>query len=226
VRWQEWFASVVTTYEQLAHQCTDVVVVGYSLGGLLAVHLAARHRILGVVTLAAALTPAGGWPLQLLGIGRFVLPWLYPFRNADFSDPNIRGQLVEKMGQVDFDDPTVIAGLRSDIRISTRSIYEVIRLGRVVRRELPRVQQPALIMQGRRDTTVLPISAEHVYRLLGSTDKQIAWFERSGHLLPNDVERKQVWERIAQWLEQHTKQIQAAATHPATKKQERSHERS
>jgi pimeloyl-ACP methyl ester carboxylesterase len=162
----------------------------------------------------------------LLGVGRFVLPWLYPFRKADFSDPHVRAQLIEKMGQVDFNDPTVVAGLRSDIRISTRSIYEVVRLGHVVRRELPQVRQPVLIVQGRRDTTVLPVSAEHVHRLVGSTDKQIAWFERSGHLLPNDVERKQVWERIAQWIDQHTSQVRSEPNQVGAKKQERSLERS
>ncbi len=210
VPWQAWYASVETAYHALAARCRQVVVLGYSLGGLLALKLAAQQPVAGVITLAGALVLAGGWPLRALGLGRFVLPWLYPMRKANFADPQLRAELSSKMGPVDFDDPAVVANLRATIRISTRSIYEVVRLGQHVRRVLPRITAPALIVQGRLDTTVLPVSAEHLYRLLGSREKQIAWFERSGHLLPNDIEREQVWQQIAQWLAQHTERTMYA----------------
>ncbi len=203
VRWQEWAASVKAAYEALRARCAAVVLLGYSLGGLLALQAAAQRRGCGVITLAAALAPAGGWPLRALMLGRYVVPWLYPMRKANFTDPQLRAELVSKLGQVDFDDPAVVAQLRRGIRISTRSIYEVVRLGRRVRRDLRRVTVPALIMQGRLDTTVQPISAQHIYNLIGTTDKELAWFERSGHLLPNDLEHEQVSASIASWLDRH-----------------------
>lgn len=204
VPWQAWYASVEAAYHELAARCEQVIVIGYSLGGLLALQLAAQQPVTGVITLAGALVLAGGWQLRALALGRFVLPWLYPMRKANFADPQLRAELSSKMGQVDFDDPVVVSQLRATIRISTRSIYEVVRLGQQVRRILHLVTAPALIMQGRLDTTVQPVSAAQLYRLLGAHDKQIAWFEQSGHLLPNESEREQVWQRIAQWIEHRT----------------------
>ena len=208
--WQAWYASVEAAYHQLAARCEQVIVIGYSLGGLLALLLATQQPVSGVITMAGALVLAGGWQLRALALGRFVLPWLYPMRKANFADPQLRAELSSKMGQVDFDDPVVVHQLRATIRISTRSIYEVVRLAQHVRRRLHMVTVPTLIMQGRLDTTVQPVSAEHLYRLIAANDKQIAWFEQSGHLLPNDREREQVWQRIAQWLEHRTETKQRA----------------
>ncbi len=203
VRWEDWAASVEAAHREITTHCTSIVLLGYSLGGLLALHLASQRHVAGVITLAAALAPARAWLLRALVLGRYFMPWLYPMRGANFADPQLRAELVSKLGHVDFDDPTVVAQLRTGIRISTRSIYEVVRLAQRVRRLLPLVTSPALIMQGRLDTTVQPISAQHIYNLIGTTDKELAWFERSGHLLPNDLEHEQVSASIASWLDRH-----------------------
>lgn len=203
VRWAEWYASVEEAFAELERRCERVFVIGYSLGGLLALRLAAQHQTAGVITLAAALQLNGGWPLRLLPVARYAMPWFYPMRAADFRDPRLRDDLSSKIGAIDFDDPAVIKQLRDSIRIPTGAIYELVRLSRLVWRELPGITVPALVLQGRRDETVLPISAEQILAAIGSRDKQIAWFDRSGHLLPNDVEQHAVHTTIAEWLERH-----------------------
>lgn len=201
-RWNEWAASVDEAYKELAQCCESVSLVGYSLGGLLALHLASRRPVAAFVTLAAALQLQGGWPLRTLPVARYVMPWFYPMRNADWNDPQLREQLSARMGEINWDDPQTVAQLQRGIRIPTGAIYELVRLGRRVRRELPRITAPALVMQGRLDQTVRPISAEHIMSGLGSTDKQLAYFEHSGHGLPNDVERDRVRALVGDWLKQ------------------------
>lgn len=216
VRWPEWYDSVVAAYRALQAQDKRVIVAGYSLGGLLALHLAAHEPIAGIVTLAAALNLAGGWPLRTLPVTRYVMPWFYPMRRANFNDPLLRTDLAQKMGQVDFDDPAVVAQLRATIRIPTGAIHEIVRLARIVQRDLPRVTAPALVLQGRQDQTVLPGSADAIMQRIGSRDKQMRWFERSGHLLPNDVEHEAVWQSIAEWLALHDFAATSATQAPAT----------
>jgi carboxylesterase len=201
VRWREWYLSARESLAELQRHCERVVVIGYSMGGLLALRLAAHESIDGVITLAGALQLAGGWQLRVLPVARYAMPWFYPLQNADFRDSRLRADLAEKMGAVDFDDPAVVAGLKRSIRIPTAAIHELVKLGASVRRDLPRVHVPALVLQGRRDETVLPQSAPAIYDRLGSDDKELAWFERSGHLLPNDVERAAVERKISDWID-------------------------
>lgn len=215
VHWQEWYASAEAALRELEAHCAQVVVVGYSLGGLIALRLAARRPLVGVVTLAAALDLAGGWPLRTLPVARYVMPWFNPMRNADFNDPELRANLAEKMGEINWDDPAVVQQLRATIRIPTGAIYEVVRLGQAVRRDLPRITQPVLIVQGRRDTTVQPRSADQIYTRLTVADKRLVWFDRSGHLLPNDVERAAVWQTIADWIAGHIAQPMSRQQPPA-----------
>lgn len=203
VRWTEWAESVERAYLALETRCEQVIVLGFSLGGLLALHLAAHKQVAGVITLAAALQLQGGWQLNALAVARYVMPWFYPMRGSDFSDPALRADLTSKIGEINWDDPAVIEQLRGQIRIPTGAIYEIVRLGRHVRRELPDIDVPALILQGRRDQTVLPDSAAQINAYLGSRDKHLRWFERSDHQLPKDVEREHVQQTIVAWMAAH-----------------------
>ena len=203
VRWEEWYSSVETAWHELQQRCDQIIPIGYSLGGLLALHLAARQKVSSVITLSAALHLAGGWPLRLLPVGRYLIPWFYPMRNADFNDARIRADLIDKLGSVDFDDPVVVQQLRTNIRIPTSAIHALIRCGQHVRRELPNINVPVLVLQGRRDEVVLPVSAEQIYAQLASPEKQLIWFEHSGHELPNGVELEDVVACISQWLVRH-----------------------
>lgn len=200
VRWRDWYASARESLAELQRRCERVVVIGFSMGGLLALRLAAHERIDGVITLAAAMRLAGGWQLRLLPVARYVMPWYYPLQNADLSDPVVRAGLAEKLGEVDFDDPAVVAEIRRAVRVPTAAIHELLKLGARARRELPRVSVPALVLQGRRDDTVLPASAQAIYDRLGSRDKELVYFERSGHQLPNDGERAAVERKIIEWI--------------------------
>jgi carboxylesterase len=216
VRWAEWYASVDAAWQELRSRCERVVALGFSMGGLQALHLAPHRPLDGIITLAAALHIAGGWQLRTLPVARYFIPWYYPFQAVDFRDPVVRASISEKMGAIDLDDPATLAQLRTSIRISTGAIYEVVRLAAQVRRELARIRAPALVLQGRLDEMVLPVNAERIYAGLGSHDKKVVWFQRSGHQLPSDVEHRDVSQTIVDWLSERlpadTRRLTGSAT--------------
>jgi carboxylesterase len=73
----------------------------------------------------------------------------------------------------------------------------------VVDRELPRITVPALITHGRRDRTVDVGNAPHIIEHIGSTDKRLVWFERSGHAVTVDLEHDALFAMVLDWLNAH-----------------------
>jgi len=105
--------------------------------------------------------------------------------------------------QPDLGDPAAVRLLHSYARRPTVCIESLMRLLRVLDRELPQVRVPALIMHGRGDRTVDVGNAPHILERLGSTDKQLIWFERSGHAITVDLEHDLLFATVLNWLNAH-----------------------
>lgn len=186
--WQDWAASAEDAYQSLRRDCDEVFVCGQSLGGTLALHLAARHPdIRGVIAIAAMGSPAffHDWRLRLLWALKYVVRWHVPPAESDLGDPS--GLLL----------------LHSYARRPTVCIESLLRLVRVVDGELPSITAPALIVHGRKDRTVDVANAPHIMQRMGSNDKTLLWFERSGHAVTVDLEREALSAAVASWLSTH-----------------------
>lgn len=176
----DWWASVLEGYQRLKRADTsNLFVIGLSMGGLLALKLAANQPVQGVVAMAA---PVFVYE-RLIGLSRWVYP-IYRYQKHIGRDPN----------------PEVEAYKWSYDRTPVKSAAHLYRLMKEVKRLLPRIQVPALIMQGTRDRTVSPRSAQYIYDALGSTDKQLRWYSNSGHILTLDRERQQVFEEVEEFI--------------------------
>lgn len=204
VRWEDWQRSAEDGLQYLRTMCPRVFICGFSAGGLLALRLAAREPVAGMITLAPALRLRGGGLLRLAGLLQYVMPWYYPLARANFNNPAVRAAVLERAPEAKLDDPAVVAAIRREAKVPVGSLYQLYRLQRAAQRDLPHIDVPTLIMQGRRDQTVDPRSAELVYRTIRSADKQLRWFEQSGHQLPKEAERTEVWAAALAWLNAHT----------------------
>jgi len=69
-----------------------------------------------------------------------------------------------------------------------------------MKKELPNVEKPLLIVQSKNDHTVLAESGEYIYTKIQSSDKEIFWLEKSGHIVTLDLERDRVFTKIADFL--------------------------
>lgn len=177
---QDWWESVLDGYERLqSPQRPHLFAVGLSMGGLLALKLAASRPLSGVVSLAA---PVFVYQ-RFLGFSR----WVYPiYRYHKGGGPA---------------NPEVEAYAWSYDRTPVKAAGELWRLMREVRQMLAEIRVPALVMQGERDETVKPHSARFIYERLGSSVKQLRWYGQSGHILTLDIERKQVFTDIEAFIE-------------------------
>jgi len=197
-RWQGWAASVQDAFNDLAAECSDVVVAGQSMGGTLALHLAAHdHRVRAVASLAAPIWLSGPLP-PLLPIITRVVRWHRAGSDIDLWHPDA----VEELHSY---------GIRP-----TRSINELRRLCSVVRNELAEVRAPVFVLHGERDRTIDPRCAKEIaQRLVGSEAVQLRMLPRSGHAISVDVDRDSVNADILEWFARFAPAGPATTARPA-----------
>lgn len=185
-RWQDWLQSAEESLDELSAHCREVRVAGQSMGGTLALLLAARRPDIAAVAALAAPLWIRDPLLRVLPVAKFLVRWHRP------------------AGEVDLYHPDAVDELYSYGRRSTRAIHELVRLMRTTRDSLAAVRAPVLICHGGRDSTVDPANAVGIRdRLVCSPDVEVAMFWRSGHALSVDVDREAVNARVRDWFDRH-----------------------
>lgn len=177
--WRHWYSSVLDAYYLLAAQCDEIVVIGLSMGGLLALELAVNESVQKVISLSA--------PIY---IAEKRLPWL-PVASL-FA--NFVPRRRKPMAGVDACYSVCYQ------RTPLKSLKSLLELIGHVRGELDKVSQPLLIIQSRAEKTVVPKSAQFIYDHVLGEQKKIVWLKKSGHIVTLDMERETVFKEIDQFL--------------------------
>ncbi len=174
-RWPTWAAHVEQSLADLRVRCQTVFVGGLSLGSLLTLNLAADHPELpGIVAYSPAVWLANRL-IWLTPIAKRLLPMRPKSTKTDHVDPQTDARLW--CYEV---DPVWAA-------------HEVLKLALRVRRRLPRVTSPLLVVHSTGDHEIHPRSALRTYQQAGSSDKELVTLERSGHCVTVDA----CWEEVA-----------------------------
>ena len=186
--WRDWDASVRSGAALLRRDVPRLAVAGMSMGALLALHLAATAPD-DVSALVLC-----GTPLHLPRV-RW-LPLL-----ARIPAVASRWALVPKAGGLpDIADPVARAASRSYPAMPLPAILELLRLLPVVRRELGRVTQPALLLHGRHDHSVPLANLARLRARIGSRWVESQVLERSWHVVTLDYDREEVGRFAADFL--------------------------
>lgn len=184
-----WRENVAVQYAELCADHDWVAVVGLSMGGALAVGLAAElgDDLPAMVLLAPYLEmPAA---VQRLARSSRFWRWLLPYFPSG--------------GQRSIHDPAAAArGLSHGVLTpaALRAFYETMRSGRDA---APRVRAPTLMLQSREDNRIAATSAESAFRALGSEEKKLVWVDGAGHVITVDYGHERVFALVAEWLDAH-----------------------
>lgn len=169
--WQDWYATVDREVRLLSERCDQVFVAGLSMGGTLALRLAARHgeAISGVVVVNPGMT--------IKKPDTYVLPVA---RHLLASTKGITSDIAkEGVTETGYD------------RVPLNAAYSLRGLFQMVRGELPQVTQPLLVLHSRVDHVVSPNDSAVVLSSVSSTDVTETVLESSYHVatLDHDAER-------------------------------------
>lgn len=176
-------------FETLRARHNPVFVVGLSMGGALAVQLAAERRDIAALVLLA---PYVSMPRRIECWARMAWLWgpLMPFvrsgEGISCRDPEQRAQ-------------SLAYGVFSASAL--RALYETSRRAFAA---LPRVTSPTLVIQSREDNRISVHAAERAFARLGAAQKRLEWTSGAAHVITVDFGRERVFVQVAEWLESHS----------------------
>ncbi len=182
VRWQDWVQDVERGMASLRRHCERIGLVGLSLGGALALYVAAHDSVARVV---ACSTPDGTlFQRGVFGFARAASLWL---------------RFLPKIGS-DVRDPAARRAHFTYRRIPLAAVAELPPLLRATQAVLPQVRAPALLVQASRDQMVPRRTAVRIAARLGGPS-QIFYAPRGGHTVLVDYDREPVFRTICHWLD-------------------------
>ncbi len=139
--------------EELKQQHAVVLLIGYSMGGALALHTALEQPPTGLVLLAPFWSFGEGWLRILWPLINLLVRRIKPLSHADFSALDVRRALLRMYTNIDLDNPHIQQALRQTT-VSLASIAQVRQLGRSAFERAAKIDVPTLLIQGNRDKVV------------------------------------------------------------------------
>ncbi len=180
----DWFAAVQVQLAELLGHCRSVVVAGLSMGGTLTLRLAQTHpeAIAGIVLVNPAvltLRRAAG----LLPVLKYLVPGLKGIAE-DIKKPGVRELGYPKTPLKAFD--------------SLRRAWVI------VRRDLPKVTMPVLLLHSVVDHVVEPINSDVIRAGISSKDVTEVALENSFHVATLDYDAELIFAQARTFIQRVT----------------------
>ena len=184
----DWFTCIENVYLELQKKCTDVFLIGLSMGAILSFKLARKYpKIKGVIAMATPYWLRSPTHHRILGFVNF----FHIYRILPVSElPKQSINPKHKHSLDRFEYPSYpIYGLRSLYRL----IHQVLK-------DIPYIKQPVYLMHSTLDAAVPYESMEKLANLFPEKP-QLLTLEKSGHVLSCGEEKRIVIEETKRFIE-------------------------
>lgn len=193
-----WLEDARREFESMRATHERVSIVGLSMGGALAISMAAERDDVAALVLLAPyidMPPIVRRLAETSGAWGWLVPYFSTRGAASIRDPAAASRALGH----GFFTPAALRALYDVVNDATHA--------------LPTVTAPALVIQSREDNRIAPESAERGFARLGSSDKRFIWTNGAGHVITVDVGNQRVFELTADWLEKHYRRPRVRAKH-------------
>lgn len=169
--WSDWVASAETAIKEMKESHEEVYLVGFSMGGVIAAHLATKYPIKKLVLLSASyiytnpksfIKDLKNKPFTKEQLTRYI----YKFKHTPLKATINFRKLVKELGP-----------------------------------SINNVDVPIMIIQGELDDLVDPSSAEFIYNTVKSKEKSMHLLPKSKHVICWGCEKELVIELVDKFLD-------------------------
>ena len=177
----QWVAAAKLGYAILAKQYSKIYVAGLSMGGLLAIVIAATEKVERAALLATPIFLQDK-RAPFLPILRYFIHYLHKHKR-NYHEMQKYCQAYDRM--------------------PTKPLTSLFALIKACKKELvQKITVPCIVLQSTIEHTVKPKSAQYIYDNLGTPKeaKKLVWLEKSGHILTLDAEHEKVFQTVADFF--------------------------
>ena len=175
--YDDWFASLENGYQKLKKYCTDIFIIGQSMGGTLSLWLAKKNpEIAGIMLINAALTIPSLEHLQNLSSPRYI----------DEDHPDIKDQSVYEITYK---------------KAPIHAIHELQKLMDRTPAILKSIKCPILGIKSAIDHVVPPQNTDFILANIESKNKQLIVLENSYHVASMDFDKMTIVNSCHQFVQ-------------------------
>lgn len=181
--YMEWLDKASEELSILERECKKIFVIGFSMGGAIALSLSQREpkRITALILLNPMIHVAFVGPQ---------LAWLVSkFRT--FSGSGVHD--IKKPGATEY----------SYDKLPNKAVIELLKLLKIVRRQLHSVSIPTLIFHSREDHTLPESNTRIIFKRISSQEKQRIELLNSYHVAAIDYDAELIFENSRIFIENH-----------------------
>ncbi len=170
--YEDWIASAEEELIILMEETDNIAIIGFSMGGLIAVNLASKYDIKAIVTIN---TPIYYWNLKRVGLNIYD-----DFRKKQLS--NLKRYINAKKAS-----PMI-------------SMINFLKLLNTTKLKLPKIDCSFLVIQTKDDDTSRLKSSDYIYDNINSKDKNIILYEEGGHTVLVNQHKDKVIKDVEEFI--------------------------
>jgi carboxylesterase len=200
--WKDWYRSVRECFIEMKKSSDSVSVVGLCMGALLSLHLSYEFGSeVAALSLISTTLFYDGWSLPWF---KFLLPVAYytPFKFIySYSETEPYGIKNKALRE------RIVNLMKNDSIAYTKtpavSMHELLKLIRVVKKELPAITTPTLILHSSEDDLTSIKNPDYVEKKIGSKIVRKIILDDSYHMMTIDNQKDRVAEETIKFLGEH-----------------------
>ena len=186
IKYQDWLSFVEQDLAEFSIKSDKIVVIGMSMGGVLALHLASLFPVECVISAAAVFHFRDHQKLKYLNS---FLCKLFPIRPKIKSYPT---DIIDELVLHGYDQYPMIA------------LNEFMKMNRLVKKELKKIKCPTMILHANIDQTSLSINIDIIKNNVPSDVKLVKYYDHATHnIFVKSDNQMLIYNDIKSFMEEH-----------------------